>query len=310
MPGERIMTDKQLEYFIKTAEYHSMNEAANDLYVSRPSLNYAITSLEEELGYPLFVRTKQGISLTSSGERILEEARQILSTIEGWKKNPAGEEDFISIYSSIALSALIPNIIFQLSKSFPKLKISSYNLQHKNLVHQNLYEKKTILFQFFSEVEHLSMLEHIAKAGWQYHLLHKGITRVAINKENPLSGGNTVSLATLLPKSTVTGLIPRDEQMYPEFWQKFPDTQFLLLSTDEARWQMVSINPDVITLATDFAIKRVEAIYSDSIRFLDVNEISLNYYLYMIYSPDIEEKYTASIKSSADGLIRELFDDH
>lgn len=302
------MTDKQLYYFIKTAEYHSMNEAARNLYVSRPSLNYAITSLEQELGYELFLRTKQGIELSAAGKKILDEARQLLSTIDRWKTQTDENEAAISIYAGIALSALIPNIIVQALQKFPKLKISSYMAQNSKLIHQSI-QKDTILFQFFSEAEHSLKLKHIADAGWQYQLLHKGISKVAINKENPLSHGEAVSLARLLPKAIATGIIPQNEQMHPEFWKKFPETQFLLLPTDEARWQMVSINPDVITLATDFAIKRARAIYSDSIRFLDMNDIQLNYYLYMIYSPELEKKYIADIKSSATGLIHELFRD-
>lgn len=301
------MTDKQLEYFIKTAEYHSMNEAAADLYISRPSLNYAITSLENELGYALFIRTKQGIELSEAGKQILAEARVLLSTIDRWKTLSFETETEISIYAGIALSSLVPGIIDHALQSFPKLKISSYMTQNNVPIHQFAPKKNTILFQFFSEAEYHARLDHITESGWRYHLLHEGFSRLAINKGNPLSKGNAVSLEALIPKAITTGIIPRNEQMYPEFWQKFPDRQFLLLPTDEARWQMVSINPNVITLATDFAIKRAEAVYSDSICFLDINEISLNYYLYMIYSPDLEDKYISNIKESIDGLIDELF---
>lgn len=68
------MTIKALEYFIVTAQSHSINEAAKKLYVAQPSLTKTLQNLEEELGFLLFIRRKSGIELTESGRQILPEA--------------------------------------------------------------------------------------------------------------------------------------------------------------------------------------------------------------------------------------------
>lgn len=62
------MTSLQITYFLKAAEYMSFSRAAEDLYVSQPSVSRQIRQLEEELGYPLFDRShKHHISLTAAG---------------------------------------------------------------------------------------------------------------------------------------------------------------------------------------------------------------------------------------------------
>lgn len=74
------LTLRQLEYLVVVGETGSIARAADRLNVSSPSISSAITLLEDELGISLFVRQHaQGLSLTQGGQRVLEQARQVLS---------------------------------------------------------------------------------------------------------------------------------------------------------------------------------------------------------------------------------------
>ena len=55
------MNMKQLEYFIKIAECGSISRAAQELYVSQPSLTKAIGGLEEEFHVQLLLRKPRGV---------------------------------------------------------------------------------------------------------------------------------------------------------------------------------------------------------------------------------------------------------
>lgn len=62
------MTSLQITYFLKAAECMSFSRAAEELYVSQPSVSRQIKQLEEELGFQLFDRSlKHQISLTAAG---------------------------------------------------------------------------------------------------------------------------------------------------------------------------------------------------------------------------------------------------
>ena len=55
-----------------------MNKAAEELYITQPSLSSAIRELEEEIRLKIFVRSNRGITITSEGEEFLGYARQML----------------------------------------------------------------------------------------------------------------------------------------------------------------------------------------------------------------------------------------
>ena len=57
------MTLNQLIYAIAVSKENSMNEAAKKLFISQPSLTGAMHALENELGFDIFIRSKNGSSL-------------------------------------------------------------------------------------------------------------------------------------------------------------------------------------------------------------------------------------------------------
>ena len=75
------MTFRHLECAIEIARCGSMNRAASDLRVSQPYLSGIIKSLEEELGYEIFIRTKTGIALTENGTEFINRARVIMEEL-------------------------------------------------------------------------------------------------------------------------------------------------------------------------------------------------------------------------------------
>lgn len=76
------MTVQQLKYVVAVAEAGSITEAARQLFLSQPSLSSAIKELEGEIGRPLFLRGRTGITLTREGMEFLGYARQVLRQME------------------------------------------------------------------------------------------------------------------------------------------------------------------------------------------------------------------------------------
>ena len=73
------------------AEYHSINKAAEVLYISQPNLSRAIRELEQETGVTIFQRTPQGVTVTFAGEELLSHARIILEELEQIRRMAEGE---------------------------------------------------------------------------------------------------------------------------------------------------------------------------------------------------------------------------
>lgn len=72
------MTLNQLKYVIEISKVNSINEAAKGLFISQPSLTAALKSLEQEIGFDIFLRTKTGISLTVKGTEFLGYAKSVI----------------------------------------------------------------------------------------------------------------------------------------------------------------------------------------------------------------------------------------
>lgn len=76
------MEIRQLIYFMKVCEHGSILQASKYTYISQQALSKAISSLEKEIGLPLFFRNSRGIELTAAGSRLREMAGPVISSME------------------------------------------------------------------------------------------------------------------------------------------------------------------------------------------------------------------------------------
>ena len=76
------MTLNQIYYFQTVARYENYRKAAEELYISQPSLSRSIASLESELGVLLFEKNGRGVNLTKGGKLFLEYADRIMDECE------------------------------------------------------------------------------------------------------------------------------------------------------------------------------------------------------------------------------------
>ena len=72
------MTIAQVLYVLEIADCRSISAAAERQFISQSALSQQIQRLEGELGYPLFVRTPRGLTLTGgpAGRRAVAAALQ------------------------------------------------------------------------------------------------------------------------------------------------------------------------------------------------------------------------------------------
>ena len=77
------MNLSHLRYFVRLAETRHYTKAAEQMYISQPSLSHAIAQLEQELGVPLFEKSGRNVELTQFGEVFLKQVRQSLEILDG-----------------------------------------------------------------------------------------------------------------------------------------------------------------------------------------------------------------------------------
>ena len=80
-----MIETKQLQYLVVCAQLRSFSKAAEALYTTQPNVSKVIRMLEDELGFPVFVRQSRGITLTARGQRVYEYASRAVENIEQLK---------------------------------------------------------------------------------------------------------------------------------------------------------------------------------------------------------------------------------
>lgn len=124
LPMDRI----KCEAFLAAAEGGSLTYAANQLGYTQPGITRMINSLEEELGFKLLTRTKQGVSITSNGKQMLPLLRDVVRSHRLAEETGASITGILSgvltigCYYSVS-AMLLPEILKAFLRDYPQVRI-------------------------------------------------------------------------------------------------------------------------------------------------------------------------------------------
>ena len=82
----------EVQLFLAIAESKSLSAAARVMQVAQPTVSRKLADLEAMLGEPLFVRSVEGVALTSFGERMLAPARRMADCAGEVERAASGAE--------------------------------------------------------------------------------------------------------------------------------------------------------------------------------------------------------------------------
>ena len=117
------MTITQLQYVLAVAEYQNFTLAAAKSHVTQPTLSMQVQKLEDELDVLIFDRGKKPITTTEVGQKIVEQAKNIVNEAERIKDIVDQEKGFIG---GEYVLGIIPTIMPTLLPMFLKTFIKRY----------------------------------------------------------------------------------------------------------------------------------------------------------------------------------------
>jgi DNA-binding transcriptional LysR family regulator len=120
---------RHLETFCRVADLKSFSKAADDLFVTQPTVSGHILSLEQSLFLRLFDRTSREVRLTKSGEvfhdyasKILSLRKDLINALSEFSQGIRGELSLGT--STIPGEYLLPRLIGDFRKEHPSFIIS------------------------------------------------------------------------------------------------------------------------------------------------------------------------------------------
>ncbi len=139
---------KQIKYFIATAEHGQISQAAVALYISQSAVTTAIKELESQIGVKLFLRSQQGMELTSAGRQFLSHAHEILDKVHEATNLDSLESEFEGslsvVVSYTVMGYFLPSHLRKLASAFPRLDINLFELSREAIEEGLLSEKYDI----------------------------------------------------------------------------------------------------------------------------------------------------------------------
>ena len=167
---------RQLQCAIALLDHRQFHKAADAVGITQSGLTQNIQRLEDHYGQALFVRDRQGVSLTQYGEIVIEGARSVLDRLSAVER----EIDLVSNLETgqllvgtdpILANALLGPALSALLKSHPHLRFSTHSGNREEL-NELLKRRGLDLFVSFPTKESGSIIRcqnfdgYGASCGW------------------------------------------------------------------------------------------------------------------------------------------------
>lgn len=198
---------QQIEYFLTMAETLNFTDAAKILYISQPALSKQISVLENELGFPLFIRDRRHVVLTAQGASLYRDWSELSKMMEVSIYNAkliANEKSgriSIGCTDSFDYTQVLPPTVRSYRENYPDIELTIESHSFKTLRDGLLEDKFDIIFTPYFE------LDGIPDVFWMK--LKDIPLSIVIPKTNPLSNKDTVTVADLKNESFIL-ISPKD----------------------------------------------------------------------------------------------------
>ncbi|ERI09044.1 cidABC operon transcriptional activator CidR [Aneurinibacillus aneurinilyticus] len=122
------MDVRHLQYFLKVAHYKNFTKAAQDLYITQPTISKMIKNIEEELGVVLFNRSGKQVELTDAGQAIFIQAQDIVNSFQNLSSELDDLRKLKKGFIRIGLppmigSSFFPKVIGKFHEQYPEIML-------------------------------------------------------------------------------------------------------------------------------------------------------------------------------------------
>ncbi|MDP9409540.1 MAG: LysR family transcriptional regulator [Actinomycetota bacterium] len=136
----------QLECFLAVARLGNLSRAAEEMFLTQPTLTARLKALEEEVGDRLFVRTSRGMRLTDAGRELVPYAERALGSFEEGKRRleelrgASGGRLLIGASPGVGTYAL-PGLLERFAAAYPRVSVSVRTGHSEEILEMTLKEE-------------------------------------------------------------------------------------------------------------------------------------------------------------------------
>jgi DNA-binding transcriptional LysR family regulator len=182
----------QVQYFLAVAQHLNFTKAAESLFTTQPTISRQIACMEEDLGFPLFIRDKRNVSLTPAGQILYKELKSINELMETAvakaKEANTGTYGSISVgyIESINTSDRFPKIVKVFNDLHPYVSITLEVNSFSALRDKFLQGLLDVIFTISFEVSCMTDIDT--------HTLYETCGNLVVPTCNPLSQQESLTM--------------------------------------------------------------------------------------------------------------------
>lgn len=210
------MNIQQLRYVVAIAESGTFREAANQLYVSQPSLSVAVRDLEDELGFKIFRRTTVGTVLTRRGQIFLDKAQQLVNHFDVFEQqylSTRTEEKEFAIASQHY--DFLPPLMVEFARQYPEYhRFRIFESTTVQILDEVIDGHSELGIIYMNSQNRDGIIKKMTKQGLEFIELIDFQTHIYLRKDHPLSHKPYLTLDDLQGLPTVRFTQERDEYLY------------------------------------------------------------------------------------------------
>lgn len=153
--------------FINLAESLNFPQTALQMHISQSAVSQGIQSMENQLGFTLFNRTRKKVALTESGKSLYSSLKLLLNTYnkaiqQARQIADQRQEDLTIGYSGTPFeNHMIPVYLRRFHKKYPSINIFLENYAHKELTNHLMNNDCDVIFTMPDIIAKMENIDYI-----------------------------------------------------------------------------------------------------------------------------------------------------
>lgn len=247
------MRIETLEYVMKIAQTKSISQAAEQINIQQTTLSAAVRSLENELGFSIFVRNHNGVALTEQGQQAMEIIQRMIDAYTELKALPQKEPPTLRLYVNSSIYNMFSNSIYrQLYNSNADLALKLYRIEPESYwARYRESDGHQIGIDYYFKNQTQTMQIYCLQNGLIAEPLMENRLMAYINRSNPLSRKESVTWDMLAGQRVILGRhVERQMQNIGRELQGY----FVIEGPDETQALDLINTTDAIAIFPDYKV--------------------------------------------------------
>lgn len=184
------MDTEAYRIFLSIAEYKSFQKAAEIHSVTPPAVSHTIRQMEESYGFPLFIRSRHGVELTSSGQEVCSYIRDIVSLESRLNQAVAQlngmDRGHVKLGIFNSMCCFLPDLIHGFHSNYPHITFEIFQGSYEDII--EWLKDGTVDIGFLSKT---------VNPGFCFYEIFSDPLMCIFNKNEETPGGEGISLEEL-----------------------------------------------------------------------------------------------------------------